>query len=92
MPASARTIVIGDVHGCPRELERLLVRVEPRKVDSVIFIGDLINRGPDSHAALKLARDCGGQSLIGNHEIRLLDYQESGQTKGLKAHDFETIR
>jgi len=92
MPSSSRTIVIGDVHGCPRELEKLLLRADPRDRDRVIFLGDLINRGPDSHAVLKLARDCGGQSLIGNHEVRLLNYHDTGQGKGLKPHDFKTVR
>ena len=92
MPSSARTIVIGDVHGCPRELEKLLVLTDPRGEDRVVFLGDLVNRGPDSHAVLKLARDCGGKALIGNHEVRLLNYHDTGLTKGLKEHDFKTIR
>jgi len=92
MTSSPRIIIIGDVHGCPRELEKLLSRVDPGNRDRVIFLGDLVNRGPDSHAAVKLARDCGGEALIGNHEVRLLHYHDTGQTNGLKEHDFKTIR
>jgi len=87
-----RIIVIGDVHGCPNELDRLLTRVRPRSGDRIVFLGDLINRGPDSHAVIQMARDLGASSLIGNHEARLLHYHETGQTDNLRPHDHKTIK
>jgi bis(5'-nucleosyl)-tetraphosphatase (symmetrical) len=65
--------VVGDVQGCARELERLLasVRFDPAR-DELWSVGDLINRGPDSVAVLRLWRDVGGHAVIGNHEVYAL--------------------
>ena len=64
--------MIGDVHGCAAELEELLARVGPVEGDRVVFVGDLVARGPDSRAVLELFRRAGAQSVRGNHEERLL--------------------
>ncbi|MEZ5275883.1 MAG: metallophosphoesterase [Opitutaceae bacterium] len=87
-----RIIAIGDVHGCARELEQLITRANPRPRDRIIFLGDLVNRGPDSRAVVRMARDLKAQSLIGNHEVRLLHYHNTGQTRNLKPHDYTTIK
>ena len=43
-----RTIIIGDIHGCNKELCALLDKVHPEKEDQVILLGDLFDRGPES--------------------------------------------
>ncbi len=65
--------LVGDVQGCARELDRLLteVRFDPAR-DELWCLGDLINRGPDSLAALRLWRDVGGRGLLGNHDVSAL--------------------
>lgn len=65
--------VVGDVHGCARELDELLrtIRFDPDR-DELWCVGDLINRGPDSLETLRLWRSAGGRSVIGNHEISAL--------------------
>jgi bis(5'-nucleosyl)-tetraphosphatase (symmetrical) len=65
--------LVGDVQGCARELDELLrrVRFDPGR-DELWCLGDLVNRGPDSLAALRLWRDVGGRSLLGNHDIYAL--------------------
>jgi hypothetical protein len=68
----ARTIIVGDVHGCVDELGRLLDEVAPGASDRVLFVGDLIARGPDSRGVLALYRQVKGQSVLGNHESKLL--------------------
>jgi hypothetical protein len=68
----ARTIIVGDVHGCVDELGRLLDEVAPGASDRVLFVGDLIARGPDSLGVLALYRQVKGQSVLGNHESKLL--------------------
>jgi bis(5'-nucleosyl)-tetraphosphatase (symmetrical) len=65
--------VVGDVQGCARELDELLARIrfDPAR-DELWCLGDLVNRGPDSLAALRLWRDVNGRSLIGNHDAYAL--------------------
>jgi hypothetical protein len=68
-----RTIVIGDVHGCLRELDDLLSRLGPGADDSIYFVGDLIARGPDSRGVLDRVASLGAKSVVGNHEHKLLE-------------------
>jgi bis(5'-nucleosyl)-tetraphosphatase (symmetrical) len=65
--------VVGDVHGCARELGDLLdeIRFDPGK-DELWCVGDLVNTGPDSLSVLRIFRDAGGRSVIGNHDIYAL--------------------
>ena len=87
-----RTIVIGDVHGCADEFEELLEALELAPDDRVIQAGDLINRGPDSHRTIQLARDYKVQCIIGNHELRLLTARSQKKPALLKDYDFPTIK
>lgn len=83
---------IGDVHGCNVELEDLLNKLDLGEHDMVVFVGDLINRGPDSAAVLEIARELpGSYCLLGNHELRLLRYHETGKESILKDYDWETL-
>lgn len=66
------TIIIGDVHGCAAELAELLSRLGPGQGDQVLFVGDLVARGPDSQGVLRLIRELGARAVRGNHEERLL--------------------
>ncbi len=63
-----RTIVIGDVHGCLRELTALLERVRPAAGDALWLTGDLVNRGPDSGGVVRLVRSLGARMVKGNHD------------------------
>ena len=80
-----RTIVIGDVHGCYRELEELVSKlIEEKKYtpdqDRLIFIGDYIDRGDNPRLAVKYVRQLQEKygenviTLMGNHEDMLLAY------------------
>lgn len=72
-----RTIIVGDVHGCRMELEALLERVDFRSGDRLVFVGDLVARGPDSIGVLDLARRSGAIVVRGNHEQKLLDWRRA---------------
>lgn len=88
---SGRLIAIGDIHGCPEEFERLLDALEPRKDDRVILLGDLVNRGPDSRRVIQLAKKHATASLLGNHELRLLNYRKTDDPTHLKGYDHDTL-
>jgi len=69
-----RTIIIGDVHGCHRELKALLDKVNAvPEEDTIIFIGDLINKGPSSRGVWELYREYRATCIMGNHELSLLE-------------------
>jgi hypothetical protein len=72
-----RSIFIGDVHGCARELARLLDLLGPGTGDAVYFVGDLIARGPDTPGVVRQFREIGARGVVGNHELRLLDVRRA---------------
>ncbi len=72
----ARTVIVGDLHGCTAELGALLSAVGFRTAqDRLVFVGDLVARGPDPHGALEVARRTGAAAVRGNHEERLLAWR-----------------
>jgi len=86
-----RLIVIGDVHGCIRELEKLIKKVRLKKKDRILFLGDLVNRGPNSKAVIQFAQSLKAISLIGNHEYRLLQFYHNLDSLGLKPYELSTM-
>jgi serine/threonine protein phosphatase 1 len=92
MPKS-RFIFIGDVHGCIHELNLLVEKLSLRQSDTLVFIGDLIDKGPDSPAVVKrfceLRAVCNVKLVLGNHEEKFLRYLKhiergSGTEKEMK--------
>ncbi len=83
-PGGPAIYVIGDIHGCLQPLQRLLKKIAPQAGDEVVFIGDYIDRGPQSREVVEhllgLSYRC--VFLLGNHEKMLLDYLD-GKEEGL---------
>jgi serine/threonine protein phosphatase 1 len=70
-----RELAIGDIHGCVRSLGALLEAIQPGRTDTVVLLGDYIDRGPDSCAVLDMILDlqkrCNVVALTGNHEMMM---------------------
>jgi hypothetical protein len=73
-----RTIIVGDVHGCRDELDALLDRVAFSTGDRLVFVGDLVARGPDSLGVLDIVRRTGAIVVRGNHEEKVLQWRNAG--------------
>ena len=76
--SGGRQLVIGDIHGCFRTLNVLLLKLDITPLDQIFFLGDLINRGPDSGKVIDQIIDLqenGHQVFVlrGNHEQLILD-------------------
>jgi|CXWL01.1.fsa_nt_gi hypothetical protein len=71
----SRTLIVGDVHGCLDELRALLEKCGHCIGDSLIFVGDLVAKGPDSQGVVQLAREQGALSVLGNHDAHLLRFR-----------------
>ena len=75
-----KTYAIGDLQGCAHEAQLLLehIREDAQGDARILFVGDLINRGPDSLTALRrmkaLSESSGGrvEALLGNHDLHLI--------------------
>lgn len=76
----ARHLAIGDIHGCITALRSLVDFVAPQSDDTIVTLGDYVDRGPDSAAVLDFVIDLGETHklvpLRGNHEIMLLDSRD----------------
>jgi serine/threonine protein phosphatase 1 len=105
-PKRRRAYVVGDVHGCLDLLERLLSRIEseihaePRRKISIVFLGDLIDRGPDSARVIERLRTysppgASAHFIMGNHEevmLRVIDGEADLMGSWLRFGGAETLR
>lgn len=73
-------IAIGDIHGCSQSIVALLEKLQDHDDRKIIFVGDYIDRGPDSKKVvdhlLEFKQDHDCVFLRGNHEQMLLDAYE----------------
>jgi serine/threonine protein phosphatase 1 len=76
MSKTGRILAIGDVHGCRAALDTLLEIVAPSDDDTLIFLGDYIDRGPDSRGVIErlieLSQSPNFVALRGNHDEWML--------------------
>ena len=72
-----RVIAIGDVHGCIDELQALLRKCDYHPGDTVIFLGDLVCKGPDSLSVVQMAREIGAIGVRGNHDFEVVRWHQA---------------
>lgn len=92
----SRYIIIGDVHGCIEELNELLNKLNLKYEDTVVFVGDLIHKGPESNKCFVKALSLGANdndflwkppvrtaiTVMGNHEEKHARYLRTEQRSG----------
>jgi hypothetical protein len=79
-----RTVIVGDLHGCRRELGDLLSYIGFSRGDRLYSVGDVVVRGPDPHGTVSLLRQKDARAVRGNHEDRLLAWKHAGRRKEKK--------
>jgi hypothetical protein len=77
----SRTLIIGDVHGCADELKDLLQACQFTSDDKLVFVGDLVAKGPKSPETVSLARLLGARTVLGNHDVKVLAIRQALQAE-----------
>lgn len=81
---SGRIIAIGDIHGCTPALAAVLDALVPRPDDTIVALGDYVDRGPDVPGTLerllRLGRQCRLIPILGNHDEMLLEIAAGSQS------------
>lgn len=92
-----KTFVIGDIHGCYQSLLSLLAKIDANPdQDRLIFLGDYLDRGPDSKKVITKILDLKKKfpyliTLSGNHEQMFLDFLHDRNPQYLKFGGQETL-
>jgi putative phosphoesterase len=74
MSKSTRLAVFADIHGNLPALEAVLADVARFRVDEVVVLGDLADRGPQPLEVIRLMQEIGGLAIRGNTDSRLVQY------------------
>jgi serine/threonine protein phosphatase 1 len=86
MVNSMRLLAVGDIHGCLCKLEALVTKIRPSQ-DEMVFLGDYINRGPDSRGVVDFLLDLRSKVpcvfLLGNHEKMILEFFDNNNSEFL---------
>jgi len=91
-PPDTRLYAIGDIHGCIRQFDEVLLKIDqdleasPVRHHRIITLGDYVDRGPDSRAVLdRLIKEKETRPLIclrGNHDQRMLEFMDIPEDVG----------
>jgi hypothetical protein len=88
----ARTIILGDIHGCCDEFKDLLDKLAVTTDDRLISVGDMICKGPFTAQVLEIAMKIKNLNcVLGNHEWRFLSCWQAGDIPNIKPYDLATV-
>jgi bis(5'-nucleosyl)-tetraphosphatase (symmetrical) len=77
-------VAVGDVHGCIEELKELLKTIQYNKNQMrLVFLGDLMDRGPDPVACVRKVRELDVECIMGNHEEKHLRWRKHEKNRQL---------
>lgn len=88
-----KIFAIGDIHGCLLHLDKMMAKLDiDAQNDTLVFIGDYIDRGPDSKGVVDVVLDIRKRiknvvCLTGNHEQMFLNYYREGRDEELFLHN-----
>lgn len=82
MKDKERIAIISDVHGCIDEFDEILKLVDIKSTRTIL-LGDLLDRGPDSLAVVRRARELDLESVMGNHDLKYIKWLRSPKDKPL---------
>lgn len=88
-----KIFAIGDIHGCNSHLDKMMARLDiDDRNDTVVFIGDYIDRGPDSRGVVDTVLNIRKRMknvicLLGNHEQMFLNYYLEHRDEELFLHN-----
>ncbi len=89
----ARTIVVGDLHGCLTELMALLGEIDFRAQDDrLISVGDLVGKGPNGAEVVRFFRTGMHEAVRGNHDEKLLAFHRGETGKLGASHRLDAAR
>ena len=92
-----RLLAIGDIHGCSRALDALLEAVDLQFGDTLVTLGDYVDRGPDSQGVLErlIALDARDDvaliPILGNHDQMMLEAYRGGGQDWLYGYGLPTL-
>ena len=80
---TGRLIAFGDIHGHAERLRKILTEINPTPEDTFVFLGDVVDRGPDSKSAIQeiinLSEQVNVYTILGNHEEMILACLHGGK-------------
>ncbi|KAI9008434.1 Metallo-dependent phosphatase-like protein [Phycomyces nitens] len=82
LESKGRILVVGDVHGCVKEFDKLVEKLQLTSNDQLILAGDLTSKGPDSIGVLQRAKQLGALCVRGNHDDKVIRLKTFELKKG----------
>jgi diadenosine tetraphosphatase ApaH/serine/threonine PP2A family protein phosphatase len=77
----SKLIIYGDIHGCYDEFISLRNKINPQENDIEVCVGDIITKGKESIKTLDYIIEHNIQSVLGNHEDKIIRYLKHQQSK-----------